>query len=72
MSALAAVLVATVLGQGYYSPEEAQGLFQQANDAFYKQDYAAARAGYEKLLERGFGGPDLQYNLGTTLSLIHI
>jgi len=66
VSALAAVLVATVLGQGYYSPEEAQGLFQQANEAFYKQDYAAARTGYEKLFARGFGGPDLQYNLGTT------
>ncbi|MET0400992.1 MAG: SH3 domain-containing protein [Cystobacter sp.] len=66
MNAIAAVLVATLLGQGYYSPEEAQGLFQQANEAFYRNDHAAARAGYEKLLERGFGGPDLQYNLGTT------
>ena len=66
MNAVAAMLVATLLGQGYYSSEEAQGLFQQANEAFYRSDYASARAGYEKLLERGFGGPDLQYNLGTT------
>ncbi|OJH34970.1 tetratricopeptide repeat protein [Cystobacter ferrugineus] len=66
MNAVAAMLVATLLGQGYYSSEEAQGLFQQANEAYYRSDYAAARAGYEKLLERGFGGPDLQYNLGTT------
>ena len=66
MNAVAAVLVASLLGQGYYSPEEAQGLFQQANEAFYRNDHAAARSGYEKLLEHGFGGPDLQYNLGTT------
>ena len=65
MSALTALLVATLLGQGYYSPEEAQTLFQQANSDFYKQDYPQAREGYEKLLARGFGGPDIQYNLGT-------
>jgi tetratricopeptide (TPR) repeat protein len=66
VSALTAVLVAALLGQSYYSPDEAQGLFQQANEAYLRQDYAAARSGYEKLLERGFGGADLQYNLGTT------
>ncbi|WP_257460770.1 tetratricopeptide repeat protein [Archangium lipolyticum] len=66
MSAITAILVATLLGQGYYSPEEAQTLFQQANEAFYKQDYAAAREGYEKLVSRGFGGADIHYNLGTT------
>jgi tetratricopeptide (TPR) repeat protein len=66
VSAITAVLVATLLGQAYYSPEEAQALFQQANEAFYKQDYAAAQEGYEKLLSRGLGGPDVQYNLGTT------
>ena len=66
MSAITAVLVATLLAQGYYSPEEAQALFQQANEAFSKQDYAVAREGYEKLLSRGFGGPDVHYNLGTT------
>ncbi len=65
MNALTAILVATLLGQGYYSPEEAQSLFQQANADFYKQDYKAAREGYEKLLSHGFGGPDVQYNLGT-------
>ncbi|HYO54349.1 SH3 domain-containing protein [Archangium sp.] len=66
MSAITAILVATLLGQGYYSPEEAQTLFQQANESFLKQDFASAREGYEKLLSRGFGGPDIQYNLGTT------
>jgi hypothetical protein len=66
VSAMTAVLVATLLGQGYYSPEEAQALFQQANEAYYQQDHAAAREGYEKLLARDFGGPDVLYNLGTT------
>lgn len=65
MNALTAILVATLLGQGYYSPEEAQTLFQQANADFYKQDYKAAHEGYEKLLAHGFSGPDVQYNLGT-------
>jgi hypothetical protein len=66
VNAITAILVATLLGQDYYSAEEAQALFQQANEAFYKQDYTAARDGYEKLLSRGFGGPDIHYNLGTT------
>jgi hypothetical protein len=66
VSAITAILVATLLGQAYYSPEEAQLLFQQANESFLKQDYASAREGYEKLLSRGFGGPDIHYNLGTT------
>jgi hypothetical protein len=50
----------------YYSPEEAQALFQQANEAYYRQDYTAALEGYEKLLAQGFGGADVHYNLGTT------
>ncbi len=66
MSALTAVLLAAVLGQGYYSPEEAQALFSQANEAYTREDYTAAREGYEKLLNRGLGGPDVLYNLGTT------
>lgn len=66
MSAITVILVATLLGQDYYSPEEAQALFLQANEAFSKQDYTGAREGYEKLLSRGFGGPDVHYNLGTT------
>lgn len=67
MSAAATwVLVATLLGQGYYSPEEARALFEQANEAYLREDYAAAQEGYEKLLARGHGGPDVLYNLGTT------
>ena len=61
------LLVTALLGQpGYYTPDEAQALFAQANDAYYKQDFAAAKAGYLKLLDRGMGGPDVLFNLGTS------
>ena len=66
MSAITAILVATLLGQDYYTPEEAEALFTQANEAYAREDYKAAQEGYEKLLSRGMGGPDVQYNLGTT------
>ncbi len=61
------VLLAFTLAQAsYYTPEEAQTLFAQANDAYYKQDFAIAKAGYLKLLDHGMGGPDVLFNLGTT------
>ena len=61
-------LLALALTQAptYYTPEEAQALFAQANDAYYKQDYAASKAGYQKLLDHGMGGPDVLFNLGTS------
>lgn len=49
----------------YYTPEEAQALFQQANDAYYREQYGEAQKLYERLLERGYGGPDVLFNLGT-------
>lgn len=59
-------ILATLLAQAsYFTPDEAQALFAQANDAYYKQDYAAAKTGYVKLLDRGMGGTDVLYNLGT-------
>jgi hypothetical protein len=51
---------------GYYTPEEAQDVFLKANEAYAREDYAAAQTGYEKLLTNGHGGPDVLYNLGTT------
>jgi tetratricopeptide (TPR) repeat protein len=62
---LALVLAAT-LQQAYFTPAEAQAIFRAANDAYYREDYAAAAAEYQKLLEHGFGGADVLYNLGTT------
>ncbi|MGQ0508703.1 MAG: SH3 domain-containing protein [Myxococcaceae bacterium] len=57
----------TVLTQvGYFTPEEAQAIFVQSNEAYYREDYAAAEQGYQKLLQRGFGGADVLFNLGTT------
>ncbi len=62
-----ALLVTALLSQAsYYTPDEAQAVFAQANDAYYKQDWAGAKAGYLKLLDRGMGGPDVLFNLGTT------
>jgi len=58
-------LVGIALAQGYYTPQEAQSVFSQANEAYSREDYAAAREGYLKLLSHGFGGADVLYNLGT-------
>jgi hypothetical protein len=55
-----------LLALSQYTPQEAQALFVEANDAYYKADYQAAKAKYEKLLEAGLGGPDVLFNLGTT------
>lgn len=67
---IAAALLTALLSQAtpYYSAEEAQALFAQANDAYYRQppDYPAAKAAYLKLLEHHQGGVDVLFNLGTT------
>lgn len=62
-----ALVTALLLSQSYYTPDEAQALFREGNDAFYKDppDYAAAKAAYLKLLEHGMNGPDVLFNLGT-------
>lgn len=53
-------------GQTWYTPEEAQAVFREANEAFVRGELAEAEAGYRKLLEHGSGGQDVLYNLGTT------
>lgn len=58
------LVLALTLSQ--YTPQEAQTLFVEGNDAYYKGDYAAAQARYEKLLQAGLGGPDVLFNLGTS------
>jgi tetratricopeptide (TPR) repeat protein len=62
---IAAALLIAVLGQNYYTPQEADSLFAQANDAYYREDYGAAKEGYQKLLAHDFGGQDVLFNLGT-------
>lgn len=62
---MTAALLALLLSQSWYSPQEAQALFAQANDAYYQQNYDAAIQGYQQLLEKGAGGADLLFNLGT-------
>ena len=57
-----ALSVALVLA---YTPQEAQALFTEANDAYYKQEYPAAIQKYQRLLEAGQGGADVLFNLGT-------
>lgn len=63
---ISALLAALLTQVSYYTPDEAQALFAQANDAYYKQDWASAKAGYLKLIDHGLSGPDVLFNLGTT------
>lgn len=48
-----------------YTPQEAQALFTEANDAYYRQEYAVAIEKYQRLIAAGQGGPDVLFNLGT-------
>lgn len=54
------------LALGQYTPQEAQSVFVEGNDAYYRQDYDTAKARYTHLIEGGFGGADVLFNLGTT------
>ncbi|MCB0517926.1 MAG: SH3 domain-containing protein [Lewinellaceae bacterium] len=40
--------------------------FQQANNAYQKNDFANAAQLYQQVLAEGFNSPELQYNLGNT------
>src|SRR4051812_35196285 len=60
-----ALVLSLLLAQSYYSPEEAKALFDQGNDAYAREDYKAAQAAYEKLLEHGLDNKDVLYNAGT-------
>ncbi|MFT3706683.1 MAG: SH3 domain-containing protein [Archangium sp.] len=57
------LVLALTLGQ--YTPQEAQALFVEANDAYYKGDLSGAQTRYVKLIDAGLGGPDVLFNLGT-------
>ncbi|HME92390.1 MAG TPA: SH3 domain-containing protein, partial [Myxococcaceae bacterium] len=63
---IAALILASVLSQDYYTPQESQAVFQQANQAYDREDYASAKQAYQQLLAHGFEGADILFNLGTT------
>jgi hypothetical protein len=56
---------ATLADATYYSQQEADALFKQATEQASKEQYVEAMQTLQKLEERGFGGPDVLYNLGT-------
>ncbi|HEY1089222.1 MAG TPA: SH3 domain-containing protein [Archangium sp.] len=61
---MSALVLALVLAQ--YTPQEAQTVFVEGNDAYYQGDFVTAKDRYQKLLNAGLGGPDVLFNLGTT------
>ena len=63
--ALALVLLLSSLWPTLTRAETLTNVFEQANRACAKGDFAAAIAGYEQLREAGVDDPDLSYNLGT-------
>lgn len=56
------LLVALVLA---YTPQEAQALFVEANDAANRQEFSTAIDKYQRLIAAGHSGPDVLFNLGT-------
>lgn len=67
------LLTAVLVAQTYYTPREAEALFEQANEAYSNGDAATARDSYQKLVARGYGNEDIFYNLGTVeLALGHL
>lgn len=65
---MSALLLALALAQAPagYTPKEAQDLFTEANDAYYRHEYGRAAEKYERLAKAGLSGPDVLFNLGTT------
>lgn len=60
------LLLATVAGQSYFTPAEAEAIFGEGLSAYARGEFDEAEKSYLKLLERGYGGSDVLYNLGTT------
>lgn len=50
---------------GFYSEAEAQGLFTEGLVAYERQDYATAQDRFKRLVDHGFGSPEVLYDLGT-------
>ena len=51
---------------GSLSPQEAQSLFEKANQEFAAKNHVQAKQAYQQLLEANFVGAELHHNLGTT------
>ncbi len=72
MTALAFILALSISAQSgdeaplRYTAAEAQALFNEASEAFARQEFATAQARYEQLVKAGFGGPAVLFNLGTS------
>jgi tetratricopeptide (TPR) repeat protein len=49
----------------HFTPAEAEVAFRAANEACMREDYKTCIEGYERLVDAGFAGADLQFNLGT-------
>lgn len=58
--------LALLLLSAGYTADEAAGLFREAGDAYARGEYEEAITRYQKLLAAGLGGPDVEFNLGTT------
>lgn len=72
MTTLALLIAMSISGQTAddvplrYTAAEAQALFNEASEAYAKEDFATAQARYEQLVKAGFGSPAVLFNLGTT------
>jgi len=60
-----ALLLSLLLGQVSYSPAEARSIFTEGVEAYGRDDAPAAETAFQKLVDHGMGGPDVEYNLGT-------
>ena len=49
----------------FYTPDEARQLFAQGAAAYEQAEYDRAMELWKRLADRGYGGPDVLYNLGT-------
>jgi Tetratricopeptide repeat len=62
---IATLALALVLAQDYYTPDEARQLFAEGTEAYEREQYERAIEAWTRLVDRGLGGPDVLYNLGT-------
>lgn len=63
----ALLLALTLAAPHRYTAADAQQLFQDANGAYFKGDYDQAAQKYQQLVDDGWAGADVEYNLGTAL-----